>query len=84
MNRHRPMGRLLQLLTAALMLPTAALAQTSPGGGGVQALYPSKAAAEKAAKQFPCTGAHQMGDKWMPCATHPELEPPPAAQSQRP
>lgn len=53
------MVRLLQLLTAALMLPVAAL-------------YPTKAAAEKAAKHFHCTGAHQMGDKWMPCAQHGE------------
>ena len=24
----------------------------------------------KAAKAFNCTGAHQMGDKWMPCKSH--------------
>lgn len=66
------MVRLLQLLTAALILPVAALAQPSPGGGAVQALYSTKAAAEKAAKHFHCTGAHQMGDKWMPCAQHGE------------
>jgi len=64
------MDRSLLLLTAALMLPAAALAQTSPGGGGGQALYPTKAAAEKAAKHFHCTGAHQMGDQWMPCTKH--------------
>ena len=70
MNRHRPMGRLVQLLTAALLLPPTALAEPTGSSGGVQALYPTKAAAEKAAKDFHCTGAHQMGDKWMPCAKH--------------
>ena len=34
------------------------------------ALFNTKAEAEKAAKDFNCSGAHQMGDKWMPCKTH--------------
>jgi predicted aminopeptidase len=39
--------------------------------GGVPAMYATKAEAEAAAKQhFKCTGAHQMGNQWMPCATH--------------
>ena len=38
--------------------------------GAVPALYATKAEAEKAAPKFHCTGAHQMGDKWMPCAKH--------------
>jgi hypothetical protein len=39
--------------------------------GGVPALYATKAEAEAAAKQhFNCTGAHQMGNQWMPCTTH--------------
>jgi len=38
---------------------------------GVPAMYATKAEAEAAAKQhFKCTGAHRMGDQWMPCATH--------------
>ncbi len=36
----------------------------------IPALFPTKAAAEKAAKDFNCIGAHKMGDKWMPCKSH--------------
>jgi len=46
--------------------------------------YPSKQEALIKAKQLGCNGVHAMGSRWMPCATHPELEPPPAAQSRRP
>ena len=34
------------------------------------ALFDSRVEAEKAAKRFNCTGAHKMGNKWMPCSTH--------------
>ena len=34
------------------------------------ALFNTKAEAVKAAKKFNCKGAHQMGDKWMPCESH--------------
>ena len=34
------------------------------------ALFNTKAEAVKAAKKFNCKGAHQMGDKWMPCDSH--------------
>tara|TARA_Y100001968_G_scaffold87114_1_gene78079 strand:- start:253 stop:633 length:381 start_codon:yes stop_codon:yes gene_type:complete len=34
------------------------------------ALFATKAEAEKAAKDFNCTGAHKMGNKWMPCKIH--------------
>tara|TARA_Y100001968_G_C19238732_1_gene658307 strand:- start:289 stop:507 length:219 start_codon:yes stop_codon:yes gene_type:complete len=34
------------------------------------ALFDTKAEAEKAAKDFNCTGAHRMGKKWMPCKSH--------------
>ena len=34
------------------------------------ALFDSKIEAEKAANNFNCTGAHKMGNKWMPCSTH--------------
>jgi hypothetical protein len=59
------------VLSAVLLvgLPAAACAQHS-SSKGVPALYATKAEAEKAAKLFHCTGAHQMGDKWMPCANH--------------
>ena len=39
-----------------------------------QALFNSRIEAERAAKNFNCTGAHKMGDLWMPCATHDALE----------
>ena len=41
---------------------------------GPPALFETKAEAEKAAKSFNCTGAHKMGDKWMPCKSHSEHE----------
>ena len=51
----------LQLLGAGAQANTAA----------VPAMYPSKAEAEDAArKHFNCTGAHPMGQQWMPCAKH--------------
>ena len=34
------------------------------------ALFNTKAEAEQAAKKFNCSGAHKMGDKWMPCKSH--------------
>ena len=34
------------------------------------ALFDTRREALKAAKSFNCTGAHKMGNKWMPCATH--------------
>ena len=37
---------------------------------GMKGLFHTKAAAEKAAKKFGCSGAHKMGKKWMPCSMH--------------
>ena len=37
---------------------------------GMKGLFHTKAAAEKAAKRFGCSGAHKMGKKWMPCSMH--------------
>ncbi len=37
-------------------------------------LFDTKREALKAAKSFNCTGAHKMGDKWMPCANHKSHE----------
>jgi hypothetical protein len=38
---------------------------------GVPVMYSTKAEAEAAAKKhFNCTGAHPMGQQWMPCAQH--------------
>ena len=33
-------------------------------------LFDTKEQAEKEANKFGCEGAHQMGDKWMPCSMH--------------
>tara|TARA_B100001029_G_C14629820_1_gene218572 strand:+ start:71 stop:232 length:162 start_codon:yes stop_codon:yes gene_type:complete len=33
-------------------------------------LFNTKEEAEKEAYKFGCEGAHQMGDKWMPCSMH--------------
>tara|TARA_Y100000589_G_C26777852_1_gene476503 strand:- start:48 stop:302 length:255 start_codon:yes stop_codon:yes gene_type:complete len=37
---------------------------------GTPALFDTKVDAEKAAKNFNCSGAHKMGNKWMPCEIH--------------
>ncbi|MEB3261245.1 MAG: DUF3721 domain-containing protein [Cyanobacteriota bacterium] len=52
-------------------LVTTAVAQTKPANSPIPATYATRAEAEKAAKEhFQCTGAHQMGQHWMPCAQH--------------
>tara|TARA_A100000164_G_scaffold347694_1_gene349317 strand:+ start:178 stop:603 length:426 start_codon:yes stop_codon:yes gene_type:complete len=33
-------------------------------------LFNSKEEAEKAAPMYECSGAHKMGEKWMPCKIH--------------
>ncbi|MCF8133099.1 MAG: DUF3721 domain-containing protein [Synechococcus sp. Tobar2m-G35] len=56
---------------ANLLLSASGLAAPANGSSGVPALYPTQAEAEKAAKlHFNCTGAHKMGNQWMPCAKH--------------
>jgi len=71
--RQAPSARLLPQLISliaiatGMQLPAAAQANTA----GVPAMYATKAEAEAAAKKhFNCTGAHQMGNQWMPCASH--------------
>jgi hypothetical protein len=59
---------------ANLLLSAAGLAASATGPGGVPALYSTRAEAEKAAKlHFHCTGAHKMGNQWMPCGKHGEV-----------
>ncbi len=67
-NPFRPWpARVAASLAAHLLLAGAGLAAPA----GVPALYPTQAEAEKAAKlHFNCTGAHRMGNQWMPCAKH--------------
>ena len=60
---------LLLLALSSACLPALACAEHN-NSGGVPAMYATKAEAEKAASKFNCTGAHQMGDKWMPCDMH--------------
>ena len=46
------------------------------GDGGdtpMKTMFPSRKAAQKAAKNFGCKGAHQMGDSWMPCKDHSSM-----------
>ncbi|MBM5806329.1 MAG: hypothetical protein FJ056_01310 [Cyanobacteria bacterium M_surface_10_m2_179] len=57
-------------VAASSLVGAAAQANTS----AVPAMYATKAEAEAAGKKhFNCTGAHQMGNQWMPCATHGQL-----------
>jgi len=69
------MKRLLLLALASTCLHSIAWAQHT-NSGAVPAMYATKAEAEKAASKFNCIGAHQMGDKWMPCAKHGDAKPP--------
>tara|TARA_Y100001968_G_scaffold144045_1_gene131553 strand:- start:893 stop:1105 length:213 start_codon:yes stop_codon:yes gene_type:complete len=41
---------------------------------GTPSLFETKAEAETAAKDFNCSGAHKMGNKWMPCKSHANHE----------
>ncbi|MCP9883463.1 DUF3721 domain-containing protein [Cyanobium sp. Alchichica 3B3-8F6] len=71
-HRFSPWGApAVAALGANLLLSAAGLAAPAIGTGGVPALYPTQAEAEKAAKlHFNCKGAHKMGSQWMPCAKH--------------
>jgi hypothetical protein len=57
MNR---LACIILLLAGAVLTPTVARAQ-------VNDMFPSKASAEKRAKELKCSGAFAMGKKWMPC-----------------
>ena len=50
------------IISTCLIVPDQAI--------GMKGLFHTKAAAEKAAKKFGCSGAHKMGKKWMPCSMH--------------
>ncbi len=68
----RVAARVVGSIGTSLLL--AAPGSAAPGEGrpaGVPALYPSRAEAEDAARlHFNCSGAHRMGNQWMPCARH--------------
>ena len=56
-------------LSVATCTTLGTYAQTN--SGGVPAMYATKTEAEAAAKEhFNCSGAHPMGNQWMPCSTH--------------
>ena len=40
------------------------------GDTSMEIIFTSRKAAKKAAGNFGCKGAHQMGDYWMPCKDH--------------
>jgi hypothetical protein len=56
----------------ALGMPIGAWANPKPHQeGSAPALYATQAEAAKAAKEhFHCSGAHRMGNQWMPCSSH--------------
>jgi hypothetical protein len=55
--------------TLAIPLLLAPVSRAAPGA--VPALYATQAEAEEAARRhFNCSGAHRMGNQWMPCASH--------------
>lgn len=71
----RKKASFLDAFAAHLVLALVAMAAPVFSEGAVPALYPTQAAAEKAAKlHFNCVGAHRMGDQWMPCAKHGQAE----------
>jgi hypothetical protein len=74
-SRRRP--PLVALAAAAGLLAAfggaPALAQQA-GQGPQKAVFATKAEAEAAARHFNCTGAHKMGNQWMPCATHADTK----------
>ena len=58
----------LSLATTALFL-AGPLARANTAG--VPAMFTTRTEAEEAAiKHFNCTGAHRMGELWMPCKSH--------------
>ena len=66
MNNLRPIFTATIISISFLLMGCSGNSKTK----GTPALFATKAEAEKAAKDFNCTGAHKMGDKWMPCKSH--------------
>ena len=48
--------------------------ETNSESSRTRAIFDTRLEAQKAAKNFNCTGAHKMGDKWMPCKSHDDHE----------
>ena len=70
MNNLRPVFTTLIFSISLSLMGCSGNSQTN----GTPALFETKAEAVKAAKDFNCTGAHKMGEKWMPCKSHSDHE----------
>ena len=66
MNKFKPILSTIILSISFSLIGCSDNSQTK----GTPSLFETKIEAEKAAKDFNCTGAHKMGDKWMPCKSH--------------
>ena len=66
MNKFKPILSTIILSISFSLIGCSDNSQTN----GTPPLFETKIEAEKAAKDFNCTGAHKMGDKWMPCKSH--------------
>ena len=66
MNKIKPILSKTILSVSFLLIGCSDNSQTK----GTPSLFETKIEAEKAAKDFNCTGAHKMGKKWMPCENH--------------
>ncbi len=66
MNNLKTILSILIIPISYLLMGCSDNSQTS----GTTALFDTKREAETAAKDFNCTGAHKMGEKWMPCKSH--------------
>lgn len=60
--------------TAALLLSAITVVAQNHNSTPKQAMFKTKAEAEAAAESFGCTGAHQMGEMWMVCSKHGDVD----------
>ncbi len=58
------------LISLAFIAPILISCSSETPKQGSPAFFKTKAEAENAAKDFGCSGAHQMGANWMPCKNH--------------
>ena len=62
-------NKILLLIAAIMTFPLVGCSE-KPTQSQNPALFETRVEAEAAAKNFNCTGAHKMGDQWMPCENH--------------
>ena len=72
LDKTRLMNKLNSIFSTIIICVSFSLIGCSEGPQteGSSSLFNTKIQAENAAKKFNCTGAHKMGDKWMPCNSH--------------